>query len=150
MKNFPAFLRDFEHALLGQAVEKAFVIRDSDGGDPRTVQSIMARKIDGRAFPFARGVQLCVVRRTPETWLLADSAAINSVAVEEGGRNTPEVNGTLEDIVDPKERLQKHLSGGRLAYLPTICGKIASRINLDTLRYRCPSFRIFEQKIHDC
>jgi len=150
MKLFHALLRDLEHVVRGGPVDKALVIRDSGGKDPAAVETDMAHRISGRAYAFTRGVQLCIVQRTMETWLLADAQAINSVAAERGGRRIQDVQGTLEDVQDPKKELQSVLSEARLEYTTVVCAEIASHLRIDHLEYRCPSFRSFRQNVIDC
>ena len=90
------------------------------------------------------------VRRTAETWLLADASAVNFVARSRGGRVVSEVNEELEEVVDPKGKLRGLLSQAGLPFDPVVCQEIATRIDIERLKYRCPSFRIFERKVLDC
>ena len=86
-----------------------------------------------------------------ETWLLADVAeGVNAVAIKRGGRAVAEVQGTLEDFEYPKQRLRQLLSDARLEYTDQVCAEIARSLRLETLSYRCPSFRTFEQRVVDC
>ena len=150
MKWFHALLRDFEHAVQGGPVDKALVIRDSGGKDPIALEAEMAATIQGMQYVFPRGIKLCAVRRTMETWLLADAQAITAVAVTRGGRQIQEVQGTLEDIHDPKEKLRSVLSEAEIEYTDRVCAEIAFRLRIDHLEYRCPSFRTFKQNLLDC
>jgi hypothetical protein len=149
-KKFPIRLRDLEKVLQGNPVDKALVIRDSGGKDPTAIKTEMEESIHGMAFAFPRGVKLCIIRRTMETWLLADAEAISTVALARGGRQIEEVQGTLEDIHDPKERLRSLLSRAGLDYTDQVCAEIASHLRIDHLEYRCPSFRTFRQSVIDC
>lgn len=150
MKRFPALLRGLEYRRHGQPVDKALVIRDSKGADAETPRAQMQNKIKGRAYSFPRGVQLCVVCREMETWLLADIEAINAVARDRGGRDVSAVVGGLEEIEDPKRCLRSFLSQARILYTAPVCAEIASRARLETLEYGCPSFRRFRQQVIDC
>jgi hypothetical protein len=150
MKNFPDFLRILEKVLLGRPVDKALVIRDSDRKEPLAIRTRMEGKIDERGYAFPRGMKLCAVRRTMETWLLADAQAITAVALARGGRQVQEVQGTLEDIEDPKQKLRSLLSEAGLRYTEPVCAEIASHLRIDHLEYRCPSFRTFRQNVLDC
>jgi hypothetical protein len=85
-----------------------------------------------------------------ETWLLADANAVSSIAQSKGGRRIPETQGTLEEILNPKQKLTEVLSRAGLNYLPNVCGEIARETRLNVLRYRCPSFISFERKVLDC
>lgn len=151
MKNFPALLRDLERIRQGRPVDKVLVIRDAGGRDPAAVEQQMAEKTRWQTFSFPGRVQHVAVRRTMETWLLADEEAVSSVALSKGGRRVARIQEALEDdIVDPKERFRRWLSEARLNYDPQVCREIARQVGLETIRYRCPSFRSFEQKVLDC
>ena len=150
MKSFHGLLRDLEHVVRGGPVDKALVIRDSDGKEPLAIRTRMEGKIDERGYAFPRGVKLCVVRREMETWLLADAQAINIVAQNRGGRQIQEVQETLEEIHDPKAKLRSVLSEAKLPYTEPVCAEIASHLRIDHLEYRCPSFRTFRQDVLDC
>jgi hypothetical protein len=150
MKQFPALLRDLEHVLSGKPVDKALVIRDANGGDIESCRKRMESKIKDRTYSFPWGFQLCVVRREMETWILADTHAINAVALARGGREVSGVQGSPEDIHDPKRELRSLLSEARVVYTAPVCGEIASELDIGTLEYRCPSFRAFKKGVLDC
>lgn len=149
-KKFPIYLRNLEEALQGNPVDKALVIRDSGGKDPTAIKTEMEERIHGMAFAFPRGVELCIIRRTMETWLLADAEAINTVALARGGRPIQEVKGALEDIDDPKGKLKSVLSEARIEYTDRVSAEIASHLRIDRLESGCPSFRTFKQNVLDC
>ncbi len=150
MKLFPVFLSEFEHVRHGRPVDKALVIRDSQGAETSAPRTRMENSIRGRTYSFPREVQLCVVRRQIETWLLADGSAINQVTKSRGGREVSEVTGSLEDIRDPKARLRSLLIQARIEYSAAVCAEIASQVRIGTLEYRCPSFLDFKRKVLDC
>lgn len=150
MKNLPALLRDLERIRQGRPVDKALAIRDSDITDPRVIEQRMAKLMHRQAFSFPKGIQFVAVRRTMETWLLADEEAVNAVALSRGGRRVARIQETLEDIANPKERLRRWFSEAKLQYDPQVCRDIARQVKLETLQYRCPSFRSFKQKVLDC
>jgi hypothetical protein len=143
-------LRDLENAVNGNPVDKVIVVRDTNGRDAAQLEKDLADKIHGQHFAFAHGIQYHAVRRTAETWLMADVPAVNGLAAERGGRQVPEVQGQLEEIEDPKTRFIRLLTAAGLPYDPEVCRRIAARARLENLRYRCPSFRSFEQKAKDC
>jgi hypothetical protein len=130
--------------------QKALVIRDSGGKDPKIIEAELTRKVQERPWEFSHGVHVCIIRRELEAWLLADVAAVNAVAERRGGRAVAEVQGALEQIEYPKERLTQLLSEARLEYTEQVCAEIARSLRLDTLSYRCPSFRTFKQQVVDC
>jgi hypothetical protein len=150
LSRFPGFLREFEHVMQGKPVDKALVIRDCGGRDPDSVEREMAGKVRGRQFAFPRAVQFYAVRQMMDTWLLADVHAINSLARELGGRDVAQVQGELEEIGNPKQRLRRLLTQARLPYDPEVCREIARRADLGAWRYRGPSFRRFEEEAKDC
>jgi hypothetical protein len=150
-KNLLIHLKTLDYAVEGRAVEKAFVIRDPGGKDPKIIEEELTRKVEERRWAFSQGVHVCIIRREVETWLLADVAeGVNAVAIKRGGRAVAEVQGTLEDFEYPKQRLRQLLSDARLEYTDQVCAEIARSLRLETLSYRCPSFRTFEQRVVDC
>ena len=44
-RNFPALLRDLEHAHHGNPVDKALVIRDADNGNPLEQEAELAARV---------------------------------------------------------------------------------------------------------
>ncbi len=149
-KDVFTFLGDLQTRMQGRAVDKALVIRDSGGKDSEEIRAQLTAKIGTRNWRFPHGVQVCIVRREIETWLLADVAAVNAVARERGGREVAEVQGTLEDIEHPKQKLKRLLLDAKLEYTQKVCSEIARSLRLEALRYRCPSFSVFEQQVVDC
>ena len=147
MKVFPALLKRFEYSHEGGPVDGALVIRDSDNKPIDEVLKQMAEKLENRNYKFPRGVELCCVHRKLDTWLLADESAINAVSQSRGGKTIARINETLEDIVRPKERLQKVLSEAKLNYSPAVLGEIAAQIDLQQLAYRVRSFERFRQSV---
>lgn len=151
MNTFPKLLGVFEHIRQGRPVDKALVIRDAGGRNLASVERLMGERIQGRTYSFPRGTQLVAVRRTMETWLLADEDAVSFVALPRGGRRVARIQEPLEEsIVDPKDRFIRWLSQARLPYDPQVCRDIARQIRIEVLRDRCPSFRSFERKVLDC
>jgi hypothetical protein len=150
LSRLPGYLVELEHAWYGRAVDKALIIRDWSEADLSAGEQSMAKKIEGRVFSFPRGIQFCLIRQEMETLLLADGDAINAVAAERGGRAVSQLQGALEELRDPKQKLMKLLSEARLPYDAQVCGEIAQNASIERLRYRCPAFRSFEQKVIDC
>lgn len=144
MSRFPALLRMFEHwTTSGGAVDRALVIRDSNGRNVADVEASMRAKIIDLTYRFPQGIQVHAVQQETETWLLADPAAISVVA----GRAARAVHGQLEELQHAKEIFMDVLSEVRLEYTPEVCRRIAREINIITLRAACPSFRRFEEKL---
>lgn len=144
MSRFPQWLRMFEHwTTYGGPVDRALVIRDSNGKDPVLVETDMRARFGHLTYSFPRGVEVHAVQQETETWLLADAAAINGVA----GRPSRTVPGPLERLQHAKEALMDVLSDAGLPYTPDVCRRIARGIDLGVLRTACPSFALFEQKV---
>jgi hypothetical protein len=144
MKRFPGLLKSLEFIDEGNPVDRALVIRDCGSRLASDVEAEMRSKIAGLDYRFPRGVDVCAVKQETETWLLADERAISTVA---DGRLAGTVNGNLEDLIDPKERLIRILSRVRLDYLPSTLGSIARCADVEIMRYRLPAFRLFEHRI---
>lgn len=150
MRKFPRLLHGFYHVTqTAGAVDKAIVIRDADNGNPAKIEQMMRERVPRDTFRFRDGVMVHAVKREMETWLLADVVAINRVALARGGRSVRAVPGQLEEFRDAKQRLMRLLEAAGLQYSPRVCGEVAKEMNLETLRTRCPSFLLFEQKILD-
>ena len=149
-KKFPVFLRNLETVLQGRPVDKVIVIRDSGGKDPTALEAEMADRIQRMEYTFPRGIKFCAVRRTMETWLLADAQAITDVARARGGRQVQEVHEILEHIEDPKQKLRSLLSDARIELTDVVRAEIAARVRIDRLENLCPSFRTFKQNVIDC
>jgi hypothetical protein len=150
MRKFPSLLRILEHASeQGGPVEKALVIRDADYKDVAAIEAKMRDSASRRTYSFPMGVGLHVVKQEMETWLLSDPEAIRRVALARGGKPSPRVPDPLEDFQDAKERLMSVLSRSGLNYTAEVCREIAQATDLNTLRLRCPSFSVFEEKVRD-
>ena len=144
---FPVLLDRFKHIHNGGPVDKALVIRDCDRKAVEDVRLEMERKLGDRTYPFP--VELCVVRRCLDSWLLADHDAISAVAIGRGGRRVGPVNQNPEEIQNAKERLMGLMAEARLPYTPAALGEISAIINLELLHYRCPSFRDFQTRVNE-
>jgi hypothetical protein len=141
MRKFPGYLAGFCWDNQGGPVDKAFVIRDADGKDPHALMTIMKARIADRPPIFP--IEFVVIVQELETWLLADHQAIAQVT----GMRTTDIHGVLEEMRDPKQRLQKILSDAGIAYTAEVARRIAAASDLEKLCYRCPSFRTFQQAI---
>lgn len=149
-KLFPTLLKDLEHARGGGPVDKVLVIRDADNKDPVVLEQSLTQQIQGIEFSFPRGVHFHAVRRSVETWLLADTDAINHTTLTRNGGPVAGVNDPLEDLIDPKKVLGRMLRDAGVPYTAQVGREIAERIDLSILRNRCPSFPSFEQKVIHC
>jgi Domain of unknown function (DUF4276) len=149
LKLFPILLRELECCLRGNPVDKAIVIRDWSKIDRLECEEELRQRVRDKNFSFPHGIQFCCVRHEMEAWLLADEEAINSVARTRSGREVARVNEDVEEIRDPKGRLRAILAQAGLPYDPQVCGEIARAASLERLRYRCPCFRVFEERVLD-
>jgi hypothetical protein len=101
----------------------------------------MKAKYADRSYPFP--VIPFVIVQELETWLLADNNALSQVC----NRAVPAIQATLEDIENPKERLQRVLAQARVPITPETARKIAAATDIARLAYRCPGFRNFRQAL---
>jgi hypothetical protein len=147
LQAFPGLLWSFQHVEPHGPVDKAFVIRDANGDDPSEVEATLRLRIQGRVYPFPRGIEFFATKRETETWLLADVEAINQVALRKNGRIVNAIPGPLENIPDAKEQFASLLAQAKLPHVPEIVKAITRLIDLPTLRLHCPSFRRFEQMV---
>jgi hypothetical protein len=146
MQAFPTFLESFNHIHHGGPVDKALVVRDCDRNSIDEVRQQMEKKLGNHTYLFP--VELCVVRRCLDTWLLADEGAITAVALQHAGRKVGPIQEALEEIDNAKGRLMRVLSSAHLPYSPGILGEIADLISLETLNYRVPSFADFRDRVN--
>jgi hypothetical protein len=144
MSKFPNYLKALQYVTATGPVDRALVIRDSNGKDPRQVEAAMQARIDGRHYSFPHGIVFHAVRQEMETWLLADVAAISAAA---DGREVKPAPGALEDLADAKGVLRERLSGVDIPYTAAAAARIAETLNLDVLRRRCPCFVLFEERV---
>jgi hypothetical protein len=143
MKEFPALLRDLEFVCAGRPVDKALVIRDWAGPDPQVIEDQMRGVLRDREYTFPRGVHFGIVRQEIETWLLADAAPSTPSPRNVRAAQFQKCKGSLKRFTTRSSLLAR----ARLPYDPQICREIARPTNIETLRYRCPSFRSFEARL---
>ena len=142
VQKFPDWLNAFERVHDGGPVDGALVIRDCDNKTPTMVLRQMKEKLGRKTYRFP--VEFCAVRRKLDSWLLADENAINKVS---RGKVVARVNEAIEDINDPKERLQEILNEVKLKYTAAVLGEIAAVIELEELERRVPSFKSFKESV---
>ena len=148
-KNFPALLGTLENAHNGNPVDRALVIRDSDGGDPAALEEGLRGRVEGKEFAFRYGVRFYAVSQKMETLLLADADAINRVAQARGvfRRKATRPQMDLETIPNPKEHVLDLFSLAGLLYTAEACGEVAADADLDLIRRYCPSIENFISKV---
>jgi hypothetical protein len=125
-------------------IDKAFVVRDSDGKDPSVLKADMQARIGSRQYPFP--VNLIVIVQELEAWLLADEGAISAVT----SRPVPRQPDPIEAIASPKERLKRLLSP-TVVYTKEVARSIAAAIvDIGRVADRCPVFKTFWNLVSDC
>jgi hypothetical protein len=125
-------------------IDKAFVVRDSDGKDPSALKANMQARIGNRQYPFQ--VNLIVIVQELEAWLLADEGAIAAVT----SRPVPRQPDPIEAIASPKERLKRILSPSTV-YTKEVARCIAAAIvDISRVADRCPVFKAFWRLVLDC
>ena len=77
---------------------------------------------------------------------MGDERALSKVA----GKNVHRVNETLEDILQPKEKLIELLFRVGVNCTAETRRRIAAESDIDCIAYRCPGFRRFRQLVLDC
>jgi hypothetical protein len=137
MKNFAGLLERFRWSNQGSVVDKAFVIRDSNGEDPAGILAKMQATLATRSsygFP----VQPLVIVQALEAWFLADERAIQSLSAKKQTliRDPEKVSG-------PKEVLKARLSASKVLYTHKVAQALAENISLEKVARRCPRFRLF-------
>lgn len=120
------------------------IVRDQDNECIKTIVENLQTKLAGRNYPFE--IKFCIIKMTIETWLLADERAISGVV----GKRMPPVQGILEDIQNPKDRLREILSKAKVAYTDEKAGHIAAAADLERIASRCPGFHRFRRAVLDC
>ncbi|MBI1749554.1 MAG: DUF4276 family protein [Acidobacteria bacterium] len=126
-------------------IDKAFVVRDSDGKDPVQLKRNMEAKISGRPqYPFSVSFEFAI--QELEAWFLADHDAISRAI----GRPVERIADQIEELTSPKDDLQAILSRARITYTPEVARKIANAIDPEVVARRCPAFGDLCQAIADC
>jgi len=141
MKNFAGLLESFRWAKQGSPVDKALVIRDSNGEDPAGVLAKMQATLATRGsygFP----VQPLVIVQALEALFLADERAIHSLTSKKQTliRDPEAVSG-------PKEVLKARLSTARVIYTSKVAQILAEKISTEKVARRCPAFRLFSDAL---
>jgi hypothetical protein len=124
-------------------IDKAFVVRDSDGKDPSLLIADLRRRVEKRQYPFP--VNFIVIVQELEAWLLADESAISKV-ISRPVRRQPD---PIEDIASPKESLKRILSP-ELVYTREVARRIAAVADIGRMADRCPVFKTFWTLASDC
>ncbi|MGO8762426.1 MAG: hypothetical protein ACLP2P_07010 [Desulfobaccales bacterium] len=137
LERFPRFLEEFRYKM----VNKTIILKDTDLKSAEKLLQKMKDKKPNRDYPFP--VKFCVAKKEIEAWLLADENAISKVA----GKKIPRIKGNLEDMNDPKGKLQRILSNVNIVYTDQIAGRIALEADINIIEQRCSYFRIFRESV---
>ena len=133
-KQFPGFLKEFQFSY--PEIGKELVVRDSDGKNPDVLEKQFREKITGWQFPFT--VEFAFVVHEVEAWLLFDEAVLSRIT----GRKVRKIN-PAQELKDPKTKLTKILSDGKIDYTPALARRIANEMDLDKLKTGSEVFRKF-------
>jgi len=146
-KKFVGVLRGFEYSR----IDKALVIRDSGGKDPRTSEADLSDLLDKSGFKPTFPVHFYATRCMVETWLLSDDRAVSKVALSRGRiRSIKAINKALEEIMDPKPLFLTMLSEAGLSADDKVYEEIAAAADLDRIAERSPRFAEFRKHVHAC
>jgi hypothetical protein len=140
INKYRGWLEDFRN----RNIDKALIMIDQDMSCVRALVEKLKEKISDREYRFS--IKYHIIEREIETWLLADERAISNIA----GRNVHRINETLEDILQPKEKLIEILSRARVNCTAETKRRIAAESDIKRIAYRCPGFRRFQQSVIDC
>ena len=123
--------------------DKVVVLRDTEYKSKEERRSELSRKIS----ELAEGVEVCFVRCSLESWLLADEKAVEAVTgVKVKEYSNPEL------IPNHKEELRRIFKrrGSKLGYTAVShVPKIVENMNLKKLEAKCLSFKEFLEVIRD-
>jgi len=147
-KQFVGWLKHFQYQ---HRIDKALVIRDSGGKDPRTSEAVLRDRLNHSGFKPAFPCHFYATRCMVETWLLADEQAVGKVALSRGWRRSIKpINKPLEGIMDPKPLFLTMLSEADLPADDKVYEEIASAADLGKIAERCPYFLEFRKHVHAC
>jgi hypothetical protein len=148
-RRFVGWLKHFQwHAL---SIDKALVIVDSDCSDSVARETKLRQVYEESHFVASFPIHFHATRCELETWLLADENAINQVAQRRGKNSqVAAVTVQLEGYRDAKELFQRVLSEARLPADPQVYKEIAGFADVARIIARCPSFRLFANKVLAC
>jgi len=147
---FVGWLRHFQYHA-EHRIDKALVIRDSGGKDPKVAEAALKDRLDRSGFKPKFPVHFYATRSMVETWLLTDEQAVSKVALSRGRtRSIKAVNKPLEEIMDPKPLFLAMLSEAGLFADDKVYEEIASAAGLDRIAERCPRFLEFRRQVHAC
>jgi hypothetical protein len=145
---FVGWLKHFQYQ---QLIDKALVIRDSGGKDPKVAEEALKDRLDRSGFKPMFPVHFYATRCMVETWLLADERAVSKVALARGRTRSIKASNTrLEEVMDPKPLFLAMLSQADLPADDKVYEEIASAADLDRISQRCPRFAEFSKHVHSC
>lgn len=139
LEKFPGFLEEFRYRY--KSINTAIIIKDTDLKPAEKLLNQMKNKKPNREYPFS--VKFCVAKKEIEAWLLADENAISKVV----GKKISKIKGNIEDINDPKGKLQRILTKANISYTEKIAGKIALEADINIIEHRCSYFKIFRESV---
>lgn len=123
-----------------RGIPNFLICHDSDANDPTTVETTVKTEMVSKC-----GGANCIIAiptQEIEAWLIADEAAIAKALPN----LTIKPQASPERIASPKEWLVKQSRGsnGKPIYSPaTFNPRIATHVNVGTIKTKCPSFALF-------
>lgn len=141
----PNLLQILSVAHISAPLDCVMVVVDANGEGSARREQRLINKIGNRQFRF--GSPKChAIERQSETWLLADSQAINAAA----GTRIPAVNDP-ESLLDPKRHLIQVLHNHNGSpYNRRFVRAAAEVADLNTIAGKCPGFQDFARKLREC
>jgi len=149
IQKFPGYLEALKYAVMGNTVDTAIVIVDSDGQDINKLENSMRARVASREYQFPLGLHFCAVAHALETWLMADIEAIARVVQRRSGKNVSRARYNLEELIDPKPTFRAILTRGEVDYTPPVAAEIAREVDFELLAERCSTFQRFAELV-DC
>lgn len=142
-------LKEFDRIKAAGTLDKVIVVKDSHRADPenefRKLES--AVRASDHLFP----VELAVVVRALESWLLADHEGLSRVAEERGTpRQYAPLGRSPEQLPDPKQTLSELLAESNVSYTEAVAVRIAEVVSLERIEQLCRSFTRFKHAAEHC
>jgi hypothetical protein len=130
------------------AIDRAFVIRDSDCKDASGCEEDLRRTYERSHFAASFDIQFHATKCELETWLLVDENAINEVSRRRGkGNRVGPARIDFETYKNAKELFVTRLSEVRLPDDPQVYREVASCIDINRVATTCSNFRSFIPKV---
>lgn len=133
-----------------KAIQRVFVIRDSDCADPHPLEAKLSETLDRSGCEFEFQVYFYATKCKLESLLLADEDAINHVAQNRSHPNTilrVDYSCETEDNNNAKKLFLNTLSRVELPNDERVYSEIAQASDVQIIAERCPYFRQFISRL---